>query len=247
MTLENKSQEASPGDDTLNVPRIPPHSPSRSFPIPIRRVQSFDASSRRSKAVSPTLSDDSFSPSSPSSPFRKNESRNERGKHQNRVASVPNLRAMRRRLSHGSYFHAPSHANSTSSSPTGQPFRSFGPSLWPDGQFRASCNARIASPLSDPTDQSGTNENANLLPPITGPNVIDSVWLTKQSDANTHTPEYSEEPERSDLAFPTSPVLQSDLIPSPEQMLNLGFPRLSSLSLQSSSPPPVLELSLIHI
>lgn len=148
---------------------------------------------------------------------------------------------MRRRLSHGSYFHAPSHANSTSSSPTGQPFRSFGPSLWPDGQFRASCNARIASPLSDPTDQSGTNENANLLPPITGPNVIDSVWLTKQSDANTHTPEYSEEPERSDLAFPTSPVLQSDLIPSPEQMLNLGFPRLSSLSLQSSSPPPVLE------
>lgn len=148
---------------------------------------------------------------------------------------------MRRRLSHGSYFHAPSHANSTSSSPTGQPFRSFGPSLWPDGQFRASCNARIASPLSDPTDQSGTNENANLLPPITGPNVIDSVWLTKQSDANTHTPEYSEEPERSDLAFPTSSVLQSDLIPSPEQMLNLGFPRLSSLSLQSSSPPPVLE------
>lgn len=148
---------------------------------------------------------------------------------------------MRRRLSHGSYFHAPSHANSTSSSPTGQPFRSFAPSLWPDGQFRASCNARIASPLSDPTDQSGTNENANLLPPITGPNVIDSVWLTKQSDANTHTPEYSEEPERSDLAFPTSPVLQSDLIPSPEQMLNLGFPRLSSLSLQSSSPPPVLE------
>lgn len=241
MTLENKSQEASPGDDTLNVPRIPPHSPSRSFPIPIRRVQSFDASSRRSKAVSPTLSDDSFSPSSPSSPFRKNESRNERGKHQNRVASVPNLRAMRRRLSHGSYFHAPSHANSTSSSPTGQPFRSFAPSFWPDGQFRASCNARIASPLSDPTDQSGTNENANLLPPIAGPNVIDSVWLTKQSDANTHTPEYSEEPERSDLAFPTSPVLQSNLIPSPEQMLNLGFPRLSSLSLQSSSPPPVLE------
>lgn len=148
---------------------------------------------------------------------------------------------MRRRLSHGSYFHAPSHANSTSSSPTGQPFRSFAPSLWPDGQFRASCNARIASPLSDPTDQSGTNENANLLPPIAGPNVIDSVWLTKQSDANTHTPEYSEEPERSDLAFPTSPVLQSNLIPSPEQMLNLGFPRLSSLSLQSSSPPPVLE------
>ena len=103
MTLEHKSQEASPGDDTLNVPRIPPYSPSRSFPIPIRRVQSFDASSRGSKTVSPTLSDDSFSPSSPSSPFRENKSRNERGKHQSRVASVPNLRAMRRRLSHGSY------------------------------------------------------------------------------------------------------------------------------------------------
>ena len=172
MTLEHKSQEASPGDDTLNVPRIPPYSPSRSFPIPIRRVQSFDASSRGSKTVSPTLSDDSFSPSSPSSPFRENKSRNERGKHQSRVASVPNLRAMRRRLSHSSYFHAPSRANSTSP-PTGQPFRSFVPSLWPDGQFRASCNARIASPLSDPTDQCGTNEKAKLLPPITGPNVIE--------------------------------------------------------------------------
>ena len=240
MTLENKSQGTSPSDDTLNVPRIPLHSPGRSFPIPIRRVQSFDASSRRGKTTSPTLSDNSCSPcspSSPSSPLQRRDFENDRGKHQNRVASVPNLRAMRRRLSHGSYSHSPSYTNPASPPPTGQYFKSSVPSVWSDGQFRASCNARIASPLSGPVDQCGTNEMANLLPPMTGPDVIDSVWLTKQSDENAHTPEYNEELERVGLSFPTSPVLQSDSSPSSEEKLNLGFPRLSSLSLQSTSPP----------
>ena len=117
------------------------------------------------------------------------------------------------------------------------------PAGWQEGPFSASSNARISSPLSEPFE-GGEAFTQREPPPVPGPDVIDSVWFDSPPAETVRTPDYSDEMERFGPAFPTSPVLSLESAGSAsDKVVNLGFPRLSSLSLQSSTSPPDMTVS----
>lgn len=235
---ESDSHDFFAGNSASHVPHTPiSKSPDKSCPIPIRRVQSFDTSSFNVTHSAPDFEKSGVSISS-SSPTHSEQDKRKFGKHSNRVASVPNLRAAR--FSHNSLnepFLPNSHAHSLSSSPSSGP---HGIGLLRggfDGQLGASPTARIKSPISNASDSlepSGIFGGPIPTSPIL--DVVDSVWVSPPRNDGLHTPEYSEEFENTGPSF-SSP---SDTSPTSGEKVNIGFPRISSLSLQGS--PPTADL-----
>lgn len=161
-----------------------------------------------------------------------------------RVSSVPNLRTVRRLSNH--FQGSRPHVRSYSPPPAvlSAPHLNLPvPAGWQEGPFSASSNARISSPLSEPFE-GGEAFTQREPPPVPGPDVIDSVWFDSPPAETVRTPDYSDEMERFGPVFPTSPVLSLDSAGSAsDKVVNLGFPRLSSLSLQSSTSPPDMTVS----
>ncbi|KOS15971.1 arm repeat-containing protein [Malassezia pachydermatis] len=101
--------------------------------------------------------------------------------------------------------------------------------LWPDGQFSASSTARITSPLSELHEYPLEHNGPAAVPPLTGPDVIDSVWLNPK-DAS---PDVSQDAEHQPPTLPEglSPPTFTVEGTSPGDKFNLTIPRLSTLFL----------------
>ena len=113
-------------------------------------------------------------------------------------------------------------AGARDSPPTGSWHSPVG--SWADS-LSASSTVRISSPLAEVPDPM---DALRLAPPITGPDVVDSVWF----DNSTCSPG-SDEGDRQSPSHATGVEGLSYF----SDKVNLGFPRLSSLSLHGSSPP----------
>lgn len=185
---------------------------------------------------SPLSNSDGEYPSSPSSPLSPTNSARRVLDSRHRAPSPSRSppfgvsRPLRRVPSHGSLL-----GGGRASPPSGN-WLAHSSSLWPDGQFSASTNARISSPLTE----NALDGPAEYIPrsgaPTMGPDVVNSVWI--ESPPHRHRTSPSGEGE---AHLSPSPVLSgSSSNESPSDKISLGFPRLSSLSL-SGSPPVSLE------
>lgn len=123
----------------------------------------------------------------------------------------------------------------TASSPPGGNWIQHSGSMWPEGQFSASTNARISSPLVENALEQAPEEQAPCGPSM-APDVVNSIWVDSPPIRSSPSPGAANSPAGATGAQ-GSPVL-SPSGESPADKVNLGFPRLSSLSL-SASPPVV--------